>query len=177
MFLTISLEENIWIYHRQMDGMNCLLKLYVMNTSFKVVKILGQSVHPTSCNHMFVVVVCLISMSVVHVDNISHFELLICFWQIKKLVVFWCAMLTGHCVMGSYAESIQLPFNDFCQEYRSAEEEETILQFHWQCPSLGWCKYRLFGSPFLVSLVELSSFNIKYIASFIKLSGLLSSLG
>ena len=27
-----------------------------------------------------------------YVDNINLFELLICFWQIKRLLVFWCAL-------------------------------------------------------------------------------------
>ena len=31
-------------------------------------------------------------MSVTYVDYISHFEMPVCFWQIKKLVVFWCAL-------------------------------------------------------------------------------------
>ena len=28
----------------------------------------------------------------VYVDNISHFGLSVCFWQIKRLIVFWCAL-------------------------------------------------------------------------------------
>ena len=33
-----------------------------------------------------------VPMSVIYVDNISHFGLSVCFWQIKRLVVFWCAL-------------------------------------------------------------------------------------
>ena len=28
----------------------------------------------------------------IYVDNIGHFGLSVCFWQIKRLVVFWCAL-------------------------------------------------------------------------------------
>ena len=27
-----------------------------------------------------------------YVDNVSHFGLSVCFWQMKRLVVFWCAL-------------------------------------------------------------------------------------
>ena len=49
-----------------------------------------------------------------------------------------------------------------CQGYRSVKEEESIFYFlgHW--PSL--------ARPFLVNLTELSSIDIKDMASFIKLS-------
>ena len=36
--------------------------------------------------------------------------------------------------------------------------------------SLAKCRYRLFGSPILVNLTKQSSIDIKYIASYIKLS-------
>ena len=62
------------------------------------------------------------------------------------------AMLTGHCIMGRHAERMSLPFNDFCRGCRSIEEEETVFHFLCQCPSLARYRYRLFGSPFLVSL-------------------------
>ena len=87
------------------------------------------------------------------------------------------AMLTGYCVMGRHGESMQLSFSDFCCGCRSAEEEETVIHFFCQCPSLAGCRNRLFGSPFLVSLTELSSIDIKDIASLIKLSGWFSSGG
>ena len=41
-------------------------------------------------SHFFSVM--LVYMSVIYVDNISHFGLSVCFWQIKMLVVFWCAL-------------------------------------------------------------------------------------
>ena len=31
-----------------------------------------------------------ISVIRVYVDNISHFVVSVCFWQLKRLVVFWC---------------------------------------------------------------------------------------
>ena len=36
----------------------------------------------------------LVHMSVtsIHVDHISHFVLSVCIWQIKRFVVFWCAL-------------------------------------------------------------------------------------
>ena len=34
----------------------------------------------------------LLHMSVSYVDNISHFALSVCFRQIKRLIVFWCAL-------------------------------------------------------------------------------------
>ena len=65
---------------------------------------------------------------------------------------------------------MRLPFDD-------VEEEETVLHILCQGPSLARCKYRLFGSPFLVSLTELSSIDIKGIASYIKHSGWFSRVG
>lgn len=94
----------------------------------------------------------------------------------RGIISITVAMLTGHCVMGRHAERMRLPFNDFCRGCRSAEEEETVIHFLCQCPSLARCRYRLFGSPFLVSLTELSSIDVKDIASFIKLSGWFSSV-
>ena len=38
-----------------------------------------------------------------------------------------------------------------------AEEEETVIHFFCQFPSLGMCRNRLFGSPFLVSYHLLTS--------------------
>ena len=72
--------------------------------------------------------------------------------------------------MGRHAERTRLPFNDFCRGCWSAEEEETVIQFLCQCPSLIKCKFRLFCSPFLVSLTKLSSIDIKTLTSFRKLS-------
>ena len=54
-----------------------------------------------------------------------------------------------------------------CRGCRSAEEEETVIQFLCQCPYLARCRYRLFSSPTLISLTELSSIDIKDIALFI----------
>ena len=65
------------------------------------------------------------------------------------------AVLTGHCAMERH---------DFCRGCRSAEEEETVI--HFLCPPLATCRYRLFGSTILVSLTELSSIDVKYIAGF-----------
>ena len=39
------------------------------------------------------------------------------------------AVLTGHCIMGRHAESMQLPFNDFRNGRRSADEKETVNRF------------------------------------------------
>ena len=87
------------------------------------------------------------------------------------------AVLTGHLVMGRLAERMRLPFNNFCRWCRSAEEEETVIYFLCQFPSHAWCRYRVFGSPFLVNLMEQSSININDIASYIKLSVWFSSVG
>ena len=54
-------------------------------------------------------------------------------------------MLTGHCVLERHAGRMQLPLNGFCHECRSAEEEETVVHFLWQCPSLAICRYRVSG--------------------------------
>ena len=78
----------------------------------------------------------------------------------------WC---TGNSVWGR----IWLPFNDFCHGCRSAGEETTVIY----CISLAKCRYRLLGSSTLVSLIELSSTDVKDIASFIKLSGWLTNVG
>ena len=70
-------------------------------------------------------------------------------------------------VMGRHTER----FNDFCRECRSAEEEEVVIRFLCQCPSLAWCKYRLFGSQVLVIFTELSFIDFKDLVTFIKFSG------
>ena len=36
--------------------------------------------------------VMLVHMSIIYIDNISHFRWSVYFWQIKRLVVFWCAL-------------------------------------------------------------------------------------
>ena len=79
-------------------------------------------------------------------------------------------MLTGHCVMDRYAERMSLPFNDFCRGCKFVEEEETFLRFLCQCPPYAICRYRLFGSSFLIRFTELLSIDIRDIALFIKLS-------
>ena len=84
-------------------------------------------------------------------------------------------LLRGHSVMGTNAERMRLPFNDFCQGCRSAEEEDIFVHFLCQCPSLSSCRYRLFDSSFLVSLMELSFIDINEIVTFIKLSSWFSS--
>ena len=58
---------------------------------------------------------------------------------------------------GRHAERMRLPFNNFCREYSSAEKQETVIHFLCQCPSLARCRFRLFGSPALVSFTDLSS--------------------
>ena len=85
------------------------------------------------------------------------------------------AMLADHSVVGSHAKRIQLTFNDFCNGCRSTEEEVTVIHFLCTCPFLA--RYRLFGSPFLVSLTELSSIVVKDTVSFTKVSGWFSLVG
>ena len=68
----------------------------------------------------------------------------------RDIITITVAVLTSHCVMGRHAERMRLPFNDFCRGCRSAEEEETVILFLCQCPSLTRCRYRLSGSAFLV---------------------------
>ena len=79
--------------------------------------------------------------------------------------------------MGRHAERMRLLCSDFYRGYRSAEEEEIVIHFICQCPSLTRCRCRLFGSSFLVRLMKLSSIVIKDIASYIELSGWFSSVG
>ena len=66
---------------------------------------------------------------------------------------------------------MRLPFNYLYHGCIYTEQEETIIHFLCKCPSLVRCTYRLFGSPTLVSLTELSSIDVRYIALFKKLSG------
>ena len=88
----------------------------------------------------------------------------------RNTILITVAMLTCHFVMGRHAEEMRIPFNDCCLVCRPAEKEDTVINFLCQCPSLARCKYRLFGSPTLVSLTELSSIDVKDKVSFIKLS-------
>ena len=61
---------------------------------------------------------------------------------------------------------------------QTVEEEETVIHFFCQCPSLAECSNRLFGSPpFLVSLTDLACIDIKHIASFFKLIAWFYSVG
>ena len=53
-------------------------------------------------------------------------------------------MITAHCVMVIHAESIRLPFNDFCRGCRSTEEKDTVIYFLCQCPSFASYRHRLF---------------------------------
>ena len=73
------------------------------------------------------------------------------------------AALTGHCVMVRNAERMRLQFN----------EEETLLsffaRFFLDIDNVIWL-------PIFVSLMELSSIDIKNIASYIKLSGWFSGV-
>ena len=71
------------------------------------------------------------------------------------------AVLIGYCVMGRHTERMRFPFNDFCHRSKSAEEEESVIHFLCQCSSLVRFRYRLFDFPFLVSMTELSSIDIK----------------
>ena len=87
---------------------------------------------------------------------------------VRIVISITVLMLKGRCVMGRHTEKIQPPSNDFCHRRKSAEEEYYVIHFLCQWPSLASCKYRLFGSPILFSLTELSSIDVKDIASFIK---------
>ena len=87
------------------------------------------------------------------------------------------AVLTGHCIIERHAKRKRLAFNNFCRGSKFAEVEETVMHFLFQFPSLSRRRYSLFGSPFIVSLTELSSIDIKGIASYITvLAGQLLSL-
>ena len=85
------------------------------------------------------------------------------------------AVITCYCIVERHAERIRLAFTDFCRGCRSTEEEETVIHFLCQCPSLARCK--LFVYPFLVSLTKLSSGDINHIDSYIKITGWFISVG
>ena len=78
----------------------------------------------------------------------------------RDIISTTVAMVTGHCVMG--------PLRKRRLSSTSFVSARLLLD-----ADIG----RLFGSPFLVSLMVLSSIDIKDIASFIKLSSWFSSLG
>ena len=82
----------------------------------------------------------------------------------RDIIPTTVAMLTGHCVMVRNAEIMQLPFNDFWRGCRSAKKGLlllTVIHFFCHCPTLARCRNRLLGFPFLVSLTELSSADMK----------------
>ena len=83
----------------------------------------------------------------------------------RNIISITVGMSTGHCVMGRYAKRMKFTFNEFCSGYRPFEEEKTIIYFLCQRPFVARCRYRLFGSPILVSITELSSIDVKNIAS------------
>ena len=67
----------------------------------------------------------------------------------RDVVLNTMAMLTGHFVMGRYAERMRLPFNDFCHGCKSSKEEETVNNFFCQCKSLARCRNRWFEYIFV----------------------------
>ena len=88
----------------------------------------------------------------------------------RRIISITAAVLTGHCVVGSHAERMKLPFDGFCRKFRSAEEEETVIHLLCQCPSLARCRCRSFDSPIFISLSQLlSSIDVKDIGAFINL--------
>ena len=110
----------------------------------------------------------------------------------KQLLGFgFVATLAGDYVVGKHVERMRLSFNNFCHSCRFAEAEKTVN--HFICQSLRGTDsptlvsllelssidvknfrsplYGLVDSPILVSLTELSSINVKDITSFIKFLG------
>ena len=87
----------------------------------------------------------------------------------RNLISTTVALLTGHCVLARRVERMRLPFNDFCRECKCTEEEETVIYFLCECLSLARCRYSLFVSLTLVSMMQLLSIDFKVTASFIKL--------
>ena len=71
-----------------------------------------------------------------------------------NIIPITVAMLTGLVVIGTHTERMRLPFNDLCRGSRSSEQEEFVIHFLYQCPSLARCRYMLFGSSTLVNLVS-----------------------
>ena len=62
---------------------------------------------------------------------------------------------------GKVAYRMQLLFNDFCHGCRFSEEEETVVSYFCQCPSLTRCRFRLFDSLIYISLMMISFINVQ----------------
>ena len=84
-------------------------------------------------------------------------------------IVSCCCIFVYMFISFSLVEIMRPPFNNYCPGCRSADEEETVIHFLCKCISLARCRYMLLSSLALVSLTELSSIDVKDIASFIKL--------
>ena len=87
------------------------------------------------------------------------------------------AGLIAHCVMERHAERRKHPFNNIYRGCRFTEEEETVIHFLCQRPSLARQRYTVFGASFLARLTELSSSDIKDLVSYIQHSGWFSRNG
>ena len=89
----------------------------------------------------------------------------VCTFQAEVMAIYWAAKQVTELWLDTRKECSS--FNDFFRESKSAEEEETVIHFRCQCPSLARCRYRLFGYPSLVISRELTSIDVKDTASFI----------
>ena len=80
----------------------------------------------------------------------------------RNIILITVAMLTGHCVMERHAERMQLAFNDFCLECRSAVEEFLVSM------AIS-CQVHIKAIWLFNSCQFDRATDVKYIASFIKL--------
>lgn len=74
---------------------------------------------------------------------------------------------TGHCMIGSFAQKIQRPANDFCRSCRDEEEVESVQHLLCHCPALQGKRLRYLGSNFFEDLEEVSKLKLADISSFI----------
>ena len=76
------------------------------------------------------------------------------------------AMYTGHCVMGR-KENAAVPFKPLVKKFFVYWEGESYYPLSLSMPISCKFWFRIFGSPFFVSLTDLSSINIKAIQTYI----------
>lgn len=80
-------------------------------------------------------------------------------------------IITGHCAIGTHAERLRIPHNDYCRSCRDEEEIESVRHLLCECPALANRRMRTLGSHFFTELEDLRKIELKDLLRFISLSG------
>ena len=87
--------------------------------------------------------------------------------SIRKMI----GVLTGHCLIGSHARRLGLPYFDFCRSCLNTEEEETVRHLLCECESLAMRRLRTLDTAFLTDVADIAHLKLTKLCSFIKATG------